>query len=277
MSGKREREEDVVVVGDVSPSSTSEKEEDLNKSSSPPGEEDKLFRVPVPLLVEDLHKYIPMPPDTGKSPANPVERYVRYVPNYIQQPDAYIILLQQVVADGLVQQHEVPNRFSPTGVSTPLRRVGFFSDHVETGYQYAGVTIKAQPFGPNKLIWMRDIMDWVNDLLHTSFNGILVNYYPCPKAGLSPHSDDEASLDRDSPVEVAMISFGVTRPLRFTIGRSGEHVSTIRCQSGSLLLMLQGCNTCLMHEVPPSTYVHKTPQYPSKPNERWSLTFRKHR
>jgi hypothetical protein len=75
------------------------------------------------------------------------------------------------------------------------RSVGFFSN-ISSGYSYSTTISHAKPL-PKPFEVLLDI---VNDLYGTGFNGILVNHYKDGNDYISRHTDDEKGLDNKSDI-----------------------------------------------------------------------------
>ena len=84
------------------------------------------------------------------------------------------------------------------------RDIGFFSDS-SVGYRYSGQIAPSIPLSPNPIL-VNTIND-VNEVLETSFNGILVNRYTDGSKYIGAHSDDESKLDQKKKT-VASLAYG---------------------------------------------------------------------
>ncbi|CAF1579062.1 unnamed protein product, partial [Didymodactylos carnosus] len=85
------------------------------------------------------------------------------------------------------------------------RSVGFYSD-TSHGYAYTNQITKSQPLAP----FLLDLLEKVNNVLKTNFNGILINSYENGCETIGAHSDDERGLDdTDGNRRVASISLGI--------------------------------------------------------------------
>jgi alkylated DNA repair dioxygenase AlkB len=87
-----------------------------------------------------------------------------------------------------------------------IENVGFFSDK-SSGYRYSNRTMKSIQLSTA----MTELLDTVNRMLGSDFNGILVNQYIDGSDYISAHSDDEAGLD---VIGVVSISYGSERTFR---------------------------------------------------------------
>lgn len=161
------------------------------------------------------------------------------------------------------------------------RDVGFFSD-TSIGYKYSNQIMKSQKLTDD----LKNILDDVNEILGSSYNGILINRYS-PNDYISAHSDDEKELD---PTGVLSISFWIdnfdtTRTFRIRSKNDNlqikfENKDTVETfnskevvcdiESSHLQIILMGGSdfqTKLLHEVP----IRKKCD-----GVRISYTFRKH-
>ena len=139
------------------------------------------------------------------------------------------------------------------------RNIGFFSD-VSVGYHYSNKLAASKPLTPS----LSRLMDIVNDLLHTDFNGILVNEYPDGTHYIGKHSDDERAL---SSAGVVSVSFGASRKFRIRDKATNNIVMDIPTNSNEILIMGGDFQKEFTHEVPVEKKITTA---------RISFTFRKH-
>jgi len=142
---------------------------------------------------------------------------------------------------------------------TCRRSVGFFSDTSE-GYYFAGKLTKSCTLTPHLTI----LLDKINVLFESNFNGILVNKYKDGTDYIGRHSDNEQYLGNSG---VVAISYGSVRKFRIKNKITKEKVIDIPTISGSILHMGGDFQKEFTHEIPVEKKI-KT--------ERYSLTFRKH-
>jgi alkylated DNA repair dioxygenase AlkB len=114
----------------------------------------------------------------------------------------------------------------------------------------------------NFLIIQVDDID--NNLLHTDFNGILVNEYPDGTHYIGKHSDDERAL---SSAGVVSVSFGDSRKFRIRDKATNKIVMDIPTNSNEILIMGGDFQKEFTHEVPVEKKITTA---------RISFTFRKH-
>ncbi|NJM38314.1 MAG: alpha-ketoglutarate-dependent dioxygenase AlkB [Akkermansiaceae bacterium] len=137
------------------------------------------------------------------------------------------------------------------------RKVAWYGDS-NFSYTYSGTTKQA-------LHWTQELAELktiVEKLTGTSFNSCLLNLYHDGNEGMAWHSDDEASLGKNTTI--ASVSFGAERKFSFKHKRSLETLG-ILLESGSLLVMKDATQTHWLHSIPKSKKV-KAP--------RINLTFR---
>jgi alkylated DNA repair dioxygenase AlkB len=140
------------------------------------------------------------------------------------------------------------------------RDVGFFSD-VSIGYYYSNQLAKSKPLTTNLEILMNEI----NEMFGSSFNGILINRYANGSEFISPHSDDEKNLDNFG---VVSISYGGERIFRIRNKKTKEIEIDIPLNNMDILHMGGNFQKEFTHEIP-STKKHV--------NVRYSFTFRNHK
>lgn len=137
------------------------------------------------------------------------------------------------------------------------RKVAWYGDS-NFSYTYSGTTKQAS-------VWTAELAMLkaaVEELTATRFNSCLLNLYQDGSQGMSWHSDDEKSLDKDSTI--ASVSLGAERQFRLKHKRLDEKVSVL-LESGSLLVMKGTTQTHWLHSIPKTKSI-TTP--------RINLTFR---
>ncbi len=137
------------------------------------------------------------------------------------------------------------------------RKVAWYGD-TEFSYTYSNTTKVAHIWTP-ELLELKAIVEQ-----HTGqqFNSCLLNLYHDGDEGMAWHSDDEASLGKNTAI--ASLSFGAERKFSFKHKKTGDTVSVV-LESGSLLIMKGTTQTHWLHRLPPTKKI-KTP--------RVNLTFR---
>lgn len=139
------------------------------------------------------------------------------------------------------------------------RDVGFFSDK-SIGYYYSNQLSKS-----NKMTLNLDLLlDLVNDIFGSEFNGILINRYTTGLEYIGPHSDDEKNLDKTG---VVAISYGGERIFRIKNKQTKEIVQDIPIKNLDIIHMGGQFQKEFTHEIPST----------KKPVDiRYSFTFRHH-
>ena len=139
------------------------------------------------------------------------------------------------------------------------RNIGFFSDK-SIGYKYSKKIMESKPLTKS----MSELLDIVNIIFSTQFNGILVNKYMDGNDYISAHSDDETGLDSAG---VISISYGAERIFRIRKKESKQHICDELTTHCSILHMGGNFQKLYTHEIP----IQKKIKEP-----RISFTFRKH-
>ena len=112
---------------------------------------------------------------------------------------------------------------------------------------------------------MAELLDTVNHMLGSDFNGILVNQYIDGSDYISAHSDDEAGVDA---IGVVSISYGSERTFRIRDKATKGVLCDVNMTHASMLQMggkFQGL------------YTHEIPIQKKVKDSRISFTFRKHK
>lgn len=151
------------------------------------------------------------------------------------------------------------------------RHVGFFADPDATyGYFYSRSVAKSIP--PGKSI--KALLDFVNEVFESEFNGVLVNYYPDGDHYISDHSDSELGLDPKCGVLIA--SAGATRTMHFKRTKNPP-IGTANFKYGAYKLPLtDGSLISMMGPDFQKAYTHGIPKEAKASGPRWSFTFRHH-
>ena len=139
------------------------------------------------------------------------------------------------------------------------RNIGFFSDK-SIGYKYSKKIMESKPLTKS----MSELLDIVNIIFSTQFNGIFVNKYMDGNDYIIAHSDDETGLDS---VGVISISYGAERIFRIRKKETKQHICDEVTTHCSILHMGGNFQKLYTHEIP----IQKKIKEP-----RISFTFRKH-
>ena len=111
---------------------------------------------------------------------------------------------------------------------------------------------------------LQQLLNEINSILDTDFNGILVNKYKDGNDYISSHSDDESGISNKG---VVSISYGAIRKFRIRDKNTNSIVKDINLNPYQIIHMGGDFQTEFKHEVPVQKLI-KEPRY--------SFTFRKH-
>ena len=137
------------------------------------------------------------------------------------------------------------------------RKVAWYGNE-NFSYTYSNTTRLA-------LSWTKELLELkqlAEKLTKATFNSCLLNLYHSGEEGVGWHSDDEKSLENNSPI--ASISFGAERVFSFKHKMTKE-TRGVTLEAGSLLIMKDETQLHWLHSIPKTKKV-------SKP--RINLTFR---
>ena len=137
------------------------------------------------------------------------------------------------------------------------RKVAWYGDH-DYPYTYSKITKRALPW-TQELIELRDL---AASFCGTTFNSCLLNLYHNGDEGMAWHSDDEKTLEENSPI--ASFSLGAERNFWLKHRQTKETISLL-LENGSLLEMKGATQKNWCHCLPKSKKI-------SQP--RVNLTFR---
>lgn len=137
------------------------------------------------------------------------------------------------------------------------RKAAWYGDEAYA-YSYSNATKQALPW-TSELIELKQL---VEERTGATFNSCLLNLYHNGDEGMAWHSDDEASLGKNTTI--ASLSFGAERKFMFRHKQTKQTVS-LMLQNGSLLVMKDTTQTNWLHSLPKTKKV-TTP--------RINLTFR---
>ena len=127
-------------------------------------------------------------------------------------------------------------------------------------YEYRGTKIEADPW-PDFLLEARDR---IQALSGYQFNFVVGNRYRTGKDSIGWHSDNFPQIGKRPAI--ASLSLGSARKFKLRHKDSGETVD-YQLESGSLLIMLPGCQ---------EEWVHTVPKTARPVGERINWTFRPH-
>jgi alkylated DNA repair dioxygenase AlkB len=173
---------------------------------------------------------------------------------------AMIPLLEQCVHDielELIHHPEI-KMFGKT--YHQQRSVGFFSDTAD-GYNYSTSKTPANKMKPSLL----ELLDYINNMFNSSFNGILVNKYEHGGEYIGKHSDDERTIE--PKCGVISVSFGATRKFRIRNKETGKIVLDLPMEPNKIIQMAGDFQREFTHEIPAEKKIREP---------RYSFTFRRH-
>lgn len=139
------------------------------------------------------------------------------------------------------------------------RDIGFFSN-TSIGYSYSGQFAKSIPLTDSLFI----LINIINKLFNTDYNGILINKYKNGNDYIGPHSDDEKNL---GSCGVISISIGAVRKFRIRDKTTKKIIIDIPTISNNIIHMGGNFQKEFTHEIPIEKKIKQ---------ERFSFTFRKH-
>ena len=137
------------------------------------------------------------------------------------------------------------------------RKVAWYAD-TNYEYTYSNRTKFA-------LQWTKELLELkklVDEITGTTFNSCLLNLYHNGDEGMAWHSDDEKTLEEDSPI--ASLSFGAERKFMLKHKKTKDTLS-LMLEPGSLLVMKGATQTNWLHSLPKSKKIK---------HPRVNLTFR---
>ena len=140
------------------------------------------------------------------------------------------------------------------------RDVGFFSDK-SIGYYYSRQLAKSKPMTLNLDL----LLELVNEMFGSKFNGILINRYSSGTEYISAHSDDEKNLDTTG---VVAISYGGERIFRIRNKNTKEIIQDIPITNLDVIHMGGDFQKEFTHEIPSTKKLVDI---------RYSFTFRHHK
>lgn len=126
-------------------------------------------------------------------------------------------------------------------------------------YSYSRIELPLNLWTPTLL----KLKTQVERAVGMQFNGVLANLYMNGQDSNGWHSDDELELVR--PINVASLSFGMTREMHFRRKGTTKISDKISLEPGSLLVMKNECQESWQHQIPKRMKVERP---------RINLTFR---
>ncbi|PJK13955.1 2OG-Fe(II) oxygenase [Lysobacteraceae bacterium NML07-0707] len=141
------------------------------------------------------------------------------------------------------------------------RQVAWYGD-AAFDYRYSGTSHTALPWTNTLLAIKTRVEACIAAISPTRFNSCLLNLYADGSQGMAWHSDDEASLGRDTVI--ASLSFGAIRKFALRHKRSGDKREML-LQHGQLIVMRGATQSHWQHAIMKSSRIHAP---------RVNLTFR---
>jgi alkylated DNA repair dioxygenase AlkB len=138
------------------------------------------------------------------------------------------------------------------------RKVSWYGEN-EIAYTYSHSTKKALPW-TKELTELKKVADVY---CQTNFNSCLLNLYHNGGEGMGWHSDDEKSIERNSPI--ASFSFGAERKFLFK-HKQTKDTRSLLLENGSFLVMKGPTQQYWLHSLPKSKKII---------HPRVNLTFRR--
>jgi alkylated DNA repair dioxygenase AlkB len=139
------------------------------------------------------------------------------------------------------------------------RSIGFFSDK-SIGYTYSKTLMPSQPLSSSMTV----MLEKINAMMGTNFNGMLVNKYKNGHDCIGPHSDSTIGLDSHG---VVAISYGAERTFRIRDKFNKKIVFEVNTTHNSIIQMGGRFQKLFKHEIPKQTKIKGC---------RFSITFRSH-
>lgn len=139
------------------------------------------------------------------------------------------------------------------------RDVGFFSDK-SIGYHYSNKLMKSQKLDCK----LKELINIINDVYKSDFNGILINKYNDGTENIGKHSDNEKMLDKTG---VVALSYGASRKFRIRDKNTNKIIKDI--DTGHMVLLHMGGDF-------QKEFTHEIPVEKKVSGCRYSFTFRKH-
>jgi alkylated DNA repair dioxygenase AlkB len=178
---------------------------------------------------------------------------VKFYPNFITQEEANDLFQKSRNLEW------IRGEISMYGKKIPVpREESLFGD--DLNYAYRGVKIKAESWTP----FLLDIRNRIQTLSGFKFNFAVGNRYMNGKDSIGWHSDDFPQIGKKPAI--ASLSLGSTRRFKLKHKITGKTFD-YELESGSLLIMLPGCQDDWLHAVPKTA---------TEVGERINWTFRPH-
>lgn len=142
---------------------------------------------------------------------------------------------------------------------TMHRGIAFFSNKSK-GYYYSRKLEKSKPLTASLVI----LLDTINLMFNSDFNGILVNRYENGQDYISQHSDSEIGIS--TSIGVVALSIGATRTFKL-VNKKTKKITKVPMNPYKILQMAGQFQDEFTHGIPIEKDVTEV---------RYSFTFRKH-
>ena len=201
------------------------------------------------------------------------EEFVEHIPEFLKEA-----LNNDTVQEGLAVtelEHDIKELVQLVDTSTGKRQ-SLFLNNINEKYEFNGSKDKpAIPLADFPAV--NKMLDLVNNNEATTKDSDCceVNMYFSGENGLGWHDDGEDQINQGSSISV--LSYGVSRRLQFrskskrftrhSIGEDNGILLDFTTKTGSLTIMKPGCQSSLVHRVPPN---------PNVTGVRISFSFRKY-
>lgn len=160
----------------------------------------------------------------------------------IDNNDVYIKLIDNCIEDIKNKLDIKPEIKIYNKIVNQRRDVGFFSSK-SIGYYYSGKLSKSKIMTNN----LENLLNLINEMFNSKFNGILINRYNSGDDYISAHSDDEINLDKSG---VVAISYGGERIFRIRDKYSKKIVQDIQLKDYDIIHMYGDFQKEFTHEIP---------------------------
>lgn len=160
---------------------------------------------------------------------------IEETPDVVWHPDFLTKEEEQALFDFCKNEVEWkdPSRESEGKWAKFPRLLAWFGD---VGYAYSGIEHAAHPMPPQIAVLMAKVeQDLMSHGILAKFNSVLLNYYRDGDDSISPHSDDESSLEVGAPI--ASVSLGAARRFTFYGKTKAKPKIDYHLNGGSLLVM----------------------------------------
>lgn len=187
-------------------------------------------------------------------------------PQVIFQKENESLFIYRAFAADWLSPHHIERFLEKEGVALKQNKITVFGKE----YNEPRLTYWMGPaYRYSSVYWLEtafteEIARWKNtltQLLHFSFNSVLINYYRDGQDGMGKHRDNEPEMDSHC---IASLSFGASREIHFEQPTTKQKVK-VALHHGDLLVMNNFQDT----------WWHSVPKRKNVSHSRLNLTFRK--